>query len=29
MDLVDVRPVWSMSGSEQLTTLDALRDEIA
>jgi hypothetical protein len=29
MDLVDMRPVWSMSGSEQLTTLDALRDEIA
>ncbi|MDX6247403.1 MAG: hypothetical protein QOF10_763, partial [Kribbellaceae bacterium] len=29
MDLVEVRPVWSMSGSEQLTTLDALRDEIA
>jgi hypothetical protein len=29
MDLVDVRPVWSMSGSEQLTTLDALQDEIA
>ncbi|MDX6248980.1 MAG: hypothetical protein QOF10_2340, partial [Kribbellaceae bacterium] len=27
MDLVEVRPVWSMSGSEQLTTLDALRDE--
>ncbi|GAA1640796.1 hypothetical protein GCM10009744_33390 [Kribbella alba] len=29
MDLVEMRPVWSMSGSEQLTTLDALRDEIA
>ncbi|HEY0617567.1 MAG TPA: DUF222 domain-containing protein, partial [Kribbella sp.] len=29
MDLVDVRPVWSMSGSEQLTTLDALRAEIS
>jgi hypothetical protein len=29
MDLVEMRPVWSMSGSEQLTTLDAVRDEIA
>ena len=28
MDLVDIRPAWSMSGSEQLTTLDALHDEI-
>ncbi|GAA1639461.1 hypothetical protein GCM10009744_31190 [Kribbella alba] len=29
MDLVEMRPVWSMSGSEQLTALDALYDEIA
>ncbi|GAA1633646.1 hypothetical protein GCM10009744_22740 [Kribbella alba] len=29
MDLVEMRPVWSMSGSEQLTALDALRDEIS
>ncbi|HEY0475240.1 MAG TPA: hypothetical protein VGD34_26400, partial [Kribbella sp.] len=29
MELVDVRPVWSMSGSQALTTLDALHDETA
>ncbi|WP_344113085.1 HNH endonuclease signature motif containing protein [Kribbella alba] len=29
MDLVEMRPVWSMSGSEQLTALDALYDEIS
>jgi hypothetical protein len=28
MDLVDVRPVCMMSGSEQLTTLDAVDDEM-
>jgi hypothetical protein len=29
MELVDVRPVWSMSDSEKLTALDALHDENA
>jgi hypothetical protein len=29
MELVDVRPVWSMSDSEKLATLDALHDESA
>ncbi|HEY0616005.1 MAG TPA: hypothetical protein VGD15_00400, partial [Kribbella sp.] len=29
MELVEVRPVWSMSDSEKLSALDALHDESA
>ena len=28
MDVLDERPVWSMSGSEMLTALDALQAEL-